>query len=139
MLRATEQLTWSAPLDKVRRGCEVLKPKKDTGTSSDIAWQLFSGQHVRCKVISTQPSENPWTVQPSGSLLFASEPHSERQLRIVVECGPIELSDESKESQSVGGNTSGPSSSQPKAPLVPVGNALCFVAVRLVRATVSAY
>lgn len=101
MLRATEQLTWSAVLDRFKRGYEVTSSNAATGKNqNDVDWQFFSGKHLRCKVTFTKPIDTAWPMQQLPSqksrLLSNNEDSLDRQLRIIVECGPIEADDEQK-------------------------------------------
>ncbi|SNX82084.1 uncharacterized protein MEPE_00790 [Melanopsichium pennsylvanicum] len=131
MLRATEHLTWVATLDRLKRGYESLRSSA-AFKGDDIAWQTFSGKHLRCKVVFTQPSTMTWasraTQSQNGNLFLAKQPEIDGQLKITVECGPTVLNDggddDANEGQMrAGGSNNGttiqlPSSSQPRAPLI---------------------
>lgn len=127
MLRATEQLTWSATLDRFRRGYENVKPGAGGRSASNVSWELFSGDHLRCKVLAVQPRSRPFPPPPPGSLqdlnestTFSVQSCVDRQLRIIVECGPNETADSTIEGQMDSTGSMLPSSSQSIAPLVPV-------------------
>uniref|UniRef100_V5EUU5 Uncharacterized protein n=1 Tax=Kalmanozyma brasiliensis (strain GHG001) TaxID=1365824 RepID=V5EUU5_KALBG len=96
MLRATEQLTWLAPLDKFKRGYETIDPSSGRkGSAGDnVDWQYVSGKHLRCKVLSTQASDKGQSSLDASSqtdrLLLSQEATNDRQLRVIVECGPFE-------------------------------------------------
>ncbi|TKY86001.1 hypothetical protein EX895_004826 [Sporisorium graminicola] len=90
MLRATEQLTWTAKLDRFKRGCDDTRASKRGCDQEQSPWQNFSGSHLSSKVIFSKPIDRPWhshNAQCQGSILSASQvPCVDRQLRIIVEC-----------------------------------------------------
>ncbi|CBQ71171.1 conserved hypothetical protein [Sporisorium reilianum SRZ2] len=91
MLRATEQLTWTAKLDRFKRGCDDTRARA-AGRDQDQggAWQNFSGSHLTCKVIFSKPIDKAWpsNSQQSQVNIFSAtqEASVDRQLRIMVEC-----------------------------------------------------
>lgn len=87
-MQTITQLTWRAPLTKFKRGYETSPVQVD--------WQFHSGKHLRCAVLSSRPT--------SQSLSQSSS--SQRELRIVIECGLFEA------------DTARPSSSQTNTALV---------------------
>lgn len=92
MLRATEQLTWTAKLDRFKRGCDDSRPAGPSRDHTETgAWQNFSGSHLTCKVIFTKPIDKPWpsshnTASQESTPGAKPEPSVDRQLRIMVEC-----------------------------------------------------
>lgn len=97
MLRATEHLIWSATLHKFK--CCSHNLISNNGSHDDLKWQQVSGANLRCKVLSTQPSVNPCTIQntqsqcASFSLAEPPPPSSiDRQLRLIVESGSDDAS-----------------------------------------------
>ena len=95
MLSATEQLTWTARLDRFKRGCDdsrasVGQPESGRRQTEQPTWQNFSGSHLTCKVIFTEPIEKPWpshnSQSPTNCFALASELDTDRQLRIIVVC-----------------------------------------------------
>lgn len=107
MLRATEQLTWLANLEKFARGLPTNPNEErfsegikcDTSNAQrgrdEVAWQHFSGKHLRCRVVFTQPSEKSLSSQAlsSGSEQPVSRTATsgKRQLRIIIECGSSQM------------------------------------------------
>lgn len=126
MLRATEQLTWLAKLEKFDRGqskpTAVGRPGGGSGVEN-FAWQHFSGDNLSCKVLFTQPSDKQWpsigAKNESTEPVWTRPPTMDRQLRIIVECGSAEMNGDESGVGSQGSST-GPrlGSSQPKAPII---------------------
>lgn len=131
MLRATEQLTWQATLVKFGRGCENTKNIAGEPRRDDVSWQHFSGKHLKCKVLFTQPSEKTWASSHGGreenkSLALIRQPSDDRQLRIIVECGSAEMNEDDNpnqngQSSTANASTSRSTSSQPQPPIILVG------------------
>lgn len=121
MLRATEQLTWSATLEKFARGCQqaidIALGRSADGTGRDnVNWQHFGGMNLRCKVLFAQPSDKQWPSlgrreQSSSASALALSQGGDRQMRIVVECGSTDPS----------GEVSGSNGHGPKTHVSPAG------------------
>lgn len=124
MLRATEQLSWQSTLARFKRGYEDITNAADTSADGDnkdhVDWQLFSGKHLRCKVTFTKAIDKSRPSQASqsrtGSLTL--EELADRQLRIIVECGPAGSDDSRKGGKGSKGMTALGSGSQPIPPLL---------------------
>ncbi len=76
MLRATEQLTWSATLEKFARGCQqastIALGRSADGTGRDnVNWQHFGGMNLRCKV--------PLRTAQRQAVAFVRLPRAEQQ------------------------------------------------------------
>ena len=118
MLRATEQLTWQATLVKFSRGCQDSKGIAGESSRDDVPWQHFSGKHVRCKVLFTQPSEKIWPTSDGRregckSLALVRQPSNDRQLRIIVECGSADMNED--DGPKLSGNLSTKSATAPRS------------------------
>lgn len=91
MLRAVQQQSWHAILDKFSRGLQdsdsnaSRRGGDSAGQAMDeVVWTHFSGAHLRCTVLSTK------MVQGCGS---SNKGGTTSQLRVIVTCGPTGLND----------------------------------------------